>query len=67
MAKHLVTGHYGFLFWAVEIVLGALLPIVILLKSKALSSAHALVSLLILIGMFTMRYIVVIGGQVPTF
>lgn len=67
MAKHLVTGQFGFLFWGVEIVLGVAIPIIIFLKSKTSSSAHALASLLILIGMFTMRYIVVIGGQVPTF
>jgi formate-dependent nitrite reductase membrane component NrfD len=67
MARHLVTGEYGFLFWTVEIALGSIIPIAILLKNKISSSTHAFASLLILMGMFMMRYIIVIGGQVPTF
>ena len=64
VAKALLTGEFSFLFLGVEIVLGALIPLAILLRSKATSVALALASVLVLIGVFTMRYVVVIGGQV---
>ena len=67
MLKHLVKGEYSFLFWIVEIFLGGILPIMILLRKKITPQLQAIASVLILIGIFTMRYIVVVGGQVPTF
>ncbi len=67
MANRLMRGEYSFLFWMVEIVLGAVLPLVILFRSKVTLSHQAMASVLILVGIFAMRYIVVVGGQVPTF
>ncbi len=64
IAKELLTGTYGFLFLGVEIILGSLIPLLILLRSKGRAGAMAVASVLILIGVFVMRYAVVIGGQV---
>ena len=63
-AKELLAGSFSFLFLGVEIVLGALIPLLILLRNKVNSAALAVASILVLIGIFTMRYVVVIGGQV---
>jgi len=62
-AKGLFSGSHGFLFLGVEIVLGAIIPICILLLSKARFTTQALASVLILIGVYTMRFVVVVGGQ----
>ncbi len=59
----LLTGTFGWLFLGVEVLLGAIIPVCILLRSKAGFAAQAVASLLILIGVFTMRFVVVIGGQ----
>jgi molybdopterin-containing oxidoreductase family membrane subunit len=62
-ARFLFTGQFGVLFVGVEIFLGAVIPVAILLRGKAGVFAQALASLLILIGVFTMRYVIVTGGQ----
>ncbi len=62
-AKALFSGQLGFLFLGVEIVLGSVIPVVMLLRSKATALTQATASLLILIGIFTMRYVIVVGGQ----
>ena len=63
-AKALLAGDWSFLFFAVEIFLGALIPVVALLAIRGNAAAQAVASMLILVGIFTMRYIIVIGGQV---
>jgi len=66
-AKLLLVGDYRFLFWAVEIVLGALIPVFILLFQNTKLTTKAYVNgtayVLLLVGIFIMRYILVIGGQ----
>jgi formate-dependent nitrite reductase membrane component NrfD len=66
VAKSLLSGQLGFLFIGVEIILGAVIPVVILLRNKASVSIQALASLLILIGIFAMRYVIVVGGQLTS-
>jgi len=63
VAKSLLSGKLGFLFIGVEIILGAVIPAAILLRGKASVFTQALASMLILIGIFTMRYVIVVGGQ----
>ncbi len=63
VAKSLLSGHLGYLFIGVEIILGAVIPAVMLLRNKASVFTQALASLLILIGIFAMRYVIVVGGQ----
>ena len=63
VAKFLVSGNIGFLFVGVEIVLGAVVPAAILLKAKPSALLQIAASLLILIGIFAMRYVIVVGGQ----
>lgn len=62
-AKFLFTGQFGFLFIGVEILLCAVIPVAILLRGRASVLVQGVASLLILIGIFTMRYVIVIGGQ----
>lgn len=59
----LAGGALSLLFLGVEILLGALIPLLILFRRKVNSAALAVASLLVLIGVFTMRYIIVVGGQ----
>ncbi len=63
VAKSLFSGEIGFLFLGVEIILGAIVPAVILLRPKSNAFLRVVASILILIGIFTMRYMVVVGGQ----
>ncbi len=63
VAKSLFSGGIGVLFLGVEIILGAIVPAVILLRTKSSASLQFVASILILIGIFTMRYMVVVGGQ----
>ncbi|MHC4530449.1 MAG: NrfD/PsrC family molybdoenzyme membrane anchor subunit [Planctomycetota bacterium] len=66
VAKSLLSGHLGYLFIGVEIILGAVIPVVMLLRNKASVFTQALASLLILIGIFAMRYVIVVGGQLTS-
>lgn len=63
VARALFSGRIGFLFFGVEIILGAIVPAVILLRHKPNAFLQIVASILILIGIFTMRYMVVVGGQ----
>ncbi|MHC4635887.1 MAG: NrfD/PsrC family molybdoenzyme membrane anchor subunit [Planctomycetota bacterium] len=66
VAKSLLSGQIGYLFIGVEIILGAIIPAAILLRSKVSVFTQALASLLILIGIFAMRYVIVVGGQLAS-
>ncbi|RPJ04247.1 MAG: oxidoreductase [Deltaproteobacteria bacterium] len=63
-ALMLLHGQFRFLFLGVEIILGAILPILLLLSPFTRRSipAFALASVLVMIGIFAMRCIMVIGG-----
>jgi formate-dependent nitrite reductase membrane component NrfD len=63
VAKFLFSGKIGYLFLGVEIALGAVVPVAILLRARTNSLFQIVASLLILIGIFTMRYVIVVGGQ----
>jgi polysulfide reductase chain C len=65
-AQSLVSGQIGFLFLGVEIVIGAVVPVAILLRAKPSAFLQSVASLLILIGIFTMRYVIVVGGQLTS-
>jgi formate-dependent nitrite reductase membrane component NrfD len=62
----LLAGPMAFWFWGIEIILGALIPIYILLNAKlsARINWQAIAAALVLIGVFAMRYVVVIGSQI---
>lgn len=65
-AKVFLTGNYSFLFWGIEILLGAVVPILILFnpnKAKNLSF-QSVAAMLVLIGIYAMRFVVVMAGQV---
>lgn len=64
--KAFLTGDYSFLFWAVEIGIGSIIPLAILLSSNraAKLSLQSIAAILVLVGVFAMRYIVVMAGQI---
>ncbi len=62
-ARFLLSGQFGFLFLGVEVFLGAVIPVVMLQRAKSTVFVQVAASVLILIGIFTMRYVMVIGGQ----
>lgn len=61
--KALLGGSYSFLFWIVEILIGAVVPVIAFLRTQTSTRMHAVASVMVLIGIYTMRYIIVIGGQ----
>ena len=61
--RALLGGTFTLPFLGVEIILGSLVPLGILLRKKANSAGLALASALVLVGVFTMRYVIVIAGQ----
>ena len=65
-AKSFLVGEFGFLFWVFEIILGSLIPVIILLRTKVSAKGLAVASILILMGIYAMRYIVVVGGQLTS-
>ena len=59
-------GIYTVLFWAVQVVVGGLLPLVIVFRATASQNTArqvALASVLVIIGGFAQVYVIVIGGQ----
>ncbi len=63
-AQALLSGRYAFPFVGIVVVLGAVIPAAILLRIKTSALAQAAASLMVLLGVFAMRYVLVIGGQV---
>ncbi len=63
-AHMLLNGRFSFLFLGVEVVLGSLVPVFLFLFpfTKRWIPALALASVLVMIGIFAMRCIMVIGG-----
>jgi len=61
----LLAGRFAFLFLGVEILSGAFIPLFLLTysRTKAIQAWQVLASILVLTGIMTMRYIVIIGGQ----
>ena len=65
-AKTFLTGDYSFSFWVLEIFLGAIVPLLILFnpnRAKQLSF-QSMAAVLILIGVYAMRYVVIMAGQI---
>jgi formate-dependent nitrite reductase membrane component NrfD len=63
-ANMLINGQFSFLFLGVEIVLGALIPLFLLLFpfTKRWIPAYVAASVLVMVGIYAMRCIMVIGG-----
>ncbi|MFA5802647.1 MAG: NrfD/PsrC family molybdoenzyme membrane anchor subunit [Thermoleophilia bacterium] len=61
----ILTGNFAPLFVGVEIILGSFLPILLILGPKMRNSLTAVVvaSILVNIGVYAMRFVMVIGGQ----
>lgn len=67
--KLFLTGHYSFGFLFVQIFLGALVPLYVLLSETRMRNprVQAVTATLLLIGVFAMRYILVMAGQMAVF
>jgi formate-dependent nitrite reductase membrane component NrfD len=65
LAMNVLTGSFSFLFLGVEVILGAIIPLFLLLypKTSRTVGGQALASALVVVGVVAMRYIVIIGGQ----
>ncbi len=63
-ALMLLNGQFSFLFLGVELLLGAIIPLILFLSpfTKRWVPAYALASVLVMVGIFAMRCIMVIGG-----
>lgn len=63
-ALMLLKGEFSHLFLGVEVLLGAVIPLILLLSpfTKRSVPGLALASILVMIGIFAMRYIMVVGG-----
>jgi molybdopterin-containing oxidoreductase family membrane subunit len=63
--KALISGPYAFNFWALEIAVGMVIPLVLFIRSRGRKlGMMAVASGLMLFGIFFMRYDLVIVGQV---
>lgn len=64
-AAHLIlAGKFGLLFVLVENVLGKIVPLILVLVPRFRTLATVIIaSILVIIGIFFMRYIVVLGGE----
>lgn len=65
-ANVLLSGNYSFLFWVVEILLGIIAPSLILFNPNRARnlSFQSVAAVLVLVGIFAMRFVVVMAGQV---
>ena len=65
VARLLLFGKFAFLFWGVELLIGSVLPIVFLSVASLRDTRKYQIaaSLLSLVGVFAMRYIILIIGQ----
>ncbi len=63
-ALMLLKGEFAQLFLGVEVLLGAVIPLILLLSpfTKHWIPGLAIASILVMIGIFAMRYIMVVGG-----
>jgi tetrathionate reductase subunit C len=63
-ALMLLTGPFSFLFLGVELILGAIVPLLLFLSpfTKRWIPAYVVASVLVMVGIFAMRCIMVIGG-----
>ena len=61
----ILTGNFAPLFVGVEIIMGSILPIILVLgpKSRKSLTAAVVASILVNIGVYAMRFVMVIGGQ----
>ncbi len=62
MSKFLFSGPYSYVFWGIQIFLGAVVPIIILSSKKTMIKVQ-IASLLAVIGVFAERFNLVIPGQ----
>jgi formate-dependent nitrite reductase membrane component NrfD len=63
---HLLGGGYGVVFWLGAVVVGSLVPLVITLRSRPGTAVRPMVvaAVLILVGGFLVKYVIIAAGQV---
>lgn len=62
----LIYSHYGFLYWGLGWLLGAIIPLVILLSPRfgATINGIAIASVLLVLGAYSLRHVILISGQI---
>lgn len=63
-AREILLGDFSLLFWVFEITIGAAVPLILLWGDVMPVAGRYVASVFLLVGVFTMRFIVVIGGQI---
>lgn len=65
MLQLLTSGEYAFWFLGIELFLGAILPLILLAhpRTRLIPAVQYASAALVIIGIFVMRFIIVIGGQ----
>lgn len=65
-AKVFLKGDYSFLFWVVEIIIGAVVPLLILFNPNRARklSFQSIAAIFVLVGIYVMRFVVVMAGQI---
>lgn len=65
IANNILSGDWAFWFLGVEVLLGAIIPLFILLSKKTNRNlvAQTLASVLVMTGVLAMRFVVIMGGQ----
>ncbi len=65
VALLLLTGKFAFTFWVVELLIGSIAPVLILSMKRYAHKRQwqILAAVLSMIGVFTMRYIIIVVGQ----
>jgi len=64
VVKHMFTGTFGFLFLVAEVLIGKVIPLAVFSVPKwKKTSIYLVMAIIIMIGIFIMRYNVVVGGE----
>jgi len=62
--RALLLGDFSLMFWVFEIIIGAAIQLIILWSGVMIVGVRYVASVFLLVGVFFMRFIVVMGGQV---
>lgn len=64
VVKHMFTGTFGFLFVVAEVLIGKIVPLAVFsVPGWRKTSIYLIMAIIIMIGIFIMRYNVVVGGE----
>jgi formate-dependent nitrite reductase membrane component NrfD len=65
LARPIVTGGYGFLFWTGVVLAGLIIPLVLDFVRTSLKRQHVMRAVLVLVGGLMLRFVIVMAPQWP--